>query len=103
MVMIPDLPPGAWVSPEAEGHWEALLETWETIGVVFRQNLYLSIFDPRIAARYARPEYRARLESQHKIDWEKVEASLREHLNRYYVFDDKDRVFEFDLWWRSIY
>jgi hypothetical protein len=98
MTDYPQLPPGTWESPEAQRQWEVLLEWRETIATTYRQGVYLSMVDARMAARYAHPEYRARVERLHRQESAAVEAALREHFHRHYVLDGLTEL-DFDLLW----
>ncbi len=102
MEYVPDLPPGAWASAEAEEGFQRLLERRESIIAVFRQGLYLSLCGSYPPPPRSPELFRARLEREHKINCDKVEAEIKEHCKRYYVPDAKVWEPDFELRWVRI-
>ena len=99
MQYTPILPPGEWRTPEAEAQWQSLLEWHDTVGTLYRQQLYLSLTNPKIAARTQHPAYRDRLEREHTQRCRQVDAAIKTHLRIHYRRDDGEWPPEFDLEW----
>ncbi|MGE0653202.1 MAG: hypothetical protein AB7P12_15870 [Alphaproteobacteria bacterium] len=74
------LPPGHWRSDEDEARWAELLAWHDSIGDLYRQEIYLSLTDAKFAARMQHSDYRARIEREHKARCDQVDAAVRAHL-----------------------
>lgn len=99
MEYTPILPPGEWRTSEAATQWQSLLEWHDTVGTLYRQQLYLSLTNPKIAARTRNPAYRDRLEREHTQRCQQVDAAIKTHLRIHYRRDDGEWPPEFDLEW----
>jgi hypothetical protein len=99
MRYVPVLPPGRWRSPEDEAHWDMLLEWHETVGVLYRQQLYRTHVDPEFAARMENVAFRTRFEKKHKEKCDQVEAAVKSHIERNYIPDAGTLEADFELQW----
>ena len=93
------LPPGRWRSPQDEAHWRSILDWRDTVADTYRQRIYLAMTNPRFGARMSNPEYRARVEREHKQLCERIEAAARSHLEQGYVPDSGAWDAGFELEW----
>lgn len=93
------MPPGGWRTAEAEAQWHSLLEWHEAVGILFRQQLYLSLTNPKIAARAQHSAYRDRIEREHTKRCGQVDAAIKSHLRMHYRRDDGEWPSEFELEW----
>ena len=99
MEYTPILPPGEWRTADAESKWLSLLEWHDTVGILYRQQLYLSLTNSKIAGRMQNPAYRDRLEREHTQRCQQVDAAIKTHLRIHYRRDDGEWPAEFDLEW----
>lgn len=95
----PILPPGKWRSTHDKVQWDMLLEWHETVGVLYRQQLYRAHTDPKFATRMENPAFRNRLEKEHKEKCDQVDAAVRSHIARNYIPDDGALEADFELEW----
>ncbi len=90
MGYVVELPPGNWRSAEDEEQWRSILDWHDSIGDVYRQQIYLAMTDPKFAARMENPAYRARVEREHEERCDRVDEAARRHVEQSYVPDGGD-------------
>lgn len=95
----PLLPPGRWRTAADAARWDMLLEWNETVGDLYRQQLYRRFIDPKFEGRPQNPAFRARLEQRHTEKCRQVDAAIRSHLERNYLLDSGTLDPGFELEW----